>query len=377
MSSKFYPTDPNKRIELLDVLRGVAIMGVIFSNILFFSGLIYTPYSTLEQMHMPELNKSLYMFIALTIRGKFYPILSILFGIGLFMQFKKSNNNGFRHYFIKRMGFLLLIGMVHQIIWPGDVVTVYALFAFLFIPLHKMKPRFYLYLTMVMAVLYFVIQFITTDNTDYSRWSAMFQYPGITSEQLINSIQNDGFSGMFLIVKSQFIYLWTVTRYIQIGPFVVLLFSLGAFLYGSGFITKQLHRTRYLIVFAVTGLCGSVLMNYLSYSFKLIDNLFLALAYMSVIALLMRTGFGYRLLRIFIPYGRMALTNYIMQSVILILIFYGIGLGYFGTLPLYMVILIGVAVLIAQLWFSWIWLNRHRFGPIEYIWRKLSYGKRL
>ena len=77
------------------------------------------------------------------------------------------------------------------------------------------------------------------------------------------------------------------------------------------------------------------------------------------------------------PLGRMALTNYIMQSVICITIFYGIGFGYFGKLPLYLIYIIGVIILIFQVMFSKYWLKKYEFGPIEWIWRRLAYKKKI
>ena len=124
MRHNFYPTTATNRIELLDILRGFAIIGILFSNILILSGYIFTPFSDLEKMHLPNLNNSLNIVINSLVRGKFYPILMMLFGAGLYMQFRKSNENGFLKFYSWRMFVLILIGLVHQTFWAGDVVTV-------------------------------------------------------------------------------------------------------------------------------------------------------------------------------------------------------------------------------------------------------------
>ena len=118
-------------------------------------------------------------------------------------------------------------------------------------------------------------------------------------------------------------------------------------------------------------------MNYVSWYFRIIDNLFLALAFISLIALIVKTKRGKKALSFLSPLGRMALTNYIMQSIIGIIIFYGIGFGLYASLPLYMVIIIGIFILIFQIIFSQYWLKHHEYGPIEWLWRRLSYGKQI
>ncbi len=380
MSNTFHPTVPENRIQLLDVLRGLAIAGVLISNILFFSGYIYTPFADLENMHLAKLNDILNMIIIFIIKGKFYPILMILFGAGLFMQFQKSQQPGFLKFFGWRMFLLLIIGMFHQTFWVGDVVTVYALFAFVLIPVRNLKPKSYLIIAASMFVLHFVVAFVqarlfTPASAHHAEYLAPLQLPGVQPKDLINTVQNDGFAGFQFLCGKHFDALWNIPRYIRITPSAILLFLLGGYLYGSGFITEKAHKLKYLLIFLGIGIIGSYLMFYVDYTYSIIGNFFMALSYISLIALLMKKGKAKKAFNALAPLGRMALTNYIMQSVIGIAIFYGIGLGYYGKLPLYQVLLIGTLILIFQIVFSKFWLQKYRFGPLEMIWRRLSYGK--
>lgn len=382
MSNKFSPTLPQNRIELLDVLRGLAIVGVLICNIPFFSGYYYTPFSDLEQMSLPHLNSTLINIVFSVFLGKFYPILCILFGAGLYMQFAKSKESGFLKFFVKRMIILLLIGIVHQTIWPGDVVTVYALFAFLLIPFRNLKPKTYLIFAGIMFAAHFIVTYIDfvfelSGSTNYADNTARIQFPGVDPLVLLNSVQEDGFSGLLFLVKTHLSFLWTIPRYFKLSPSIVFLFLIGGYLYGSGFLTEKAHKLKYLIIFLVIGLVGSYLMFYVSYFLKIIGDLFISLTYISLIAIMMKKRIGYKIVKGLIPFGRMALTNYIMQSVICIIIFYGVGFGNYGKLPLYGIYIIAIFILVFQIQFSKYWLRKFQFGPIEGIWRSLSYKRKL
>jgi len=380
MSNDFHPVEVKNRIELLDVLRGFAIAGVLLINILYFSGYIYTPFEDMAKMSFPQLNNTLIAIIFPALMGKFYPILGILFGAGIFMQFKKRLNPGFLKFFMKRMSLLLLIGALHEMIWPGDVVMVYALFAFLMIPLRNFKPRQYLLFAVIMLILNFVALYLTDifmPAKPILERTAHLQLSDFSPEEFLVMIQNDGFSGFIILIKTHLGVVWTIERYASLSFRILLIFATGAFLFGSGFLTEKSHKLKYFIIFLVIGLLGSYLMYYVSWYFKIIDNLFLALAYISLICILMKTKLGYKMLKGLAPLGRMALTNYIFQSILGIIIFYGIGFGFFGKLPLYQIQMIGIVMLISQIQFSKFWLKKHNFGPLEWLWRRLTYGNKL
>ncbi len=378
MRNNFYPTQAANRIELLDVLRGFAIAGVLLSNIIILSGHVFTPISDLNNMPMASLNESLSMIAASVIQGKFYPILMILFGAGLFMQFRKSKQDGFLKFFSWRMFVLILIGVLHSTFWAGDVVTIYALFAFLLIPMRNMKPKTYLIVAVLLFLVHFSVayyQSVAATSVESTERIAQFELPGVSPNDLIDKVRNEGFAGMWFITKKQMSILWTIPRYMRVTPSTLLLFLLGAYLFGIGFLSEKARKAKYLLLFLIIGLIGTYLMFYVSYSFSIIGNLFLALSYISLIAMIMETRRGQKLLKGLAPMGRMALSNYIMQSVICILIFYGVGFAYFAKLPLYMIFLIAILILQFQITFSKLWLRKYQFGPLEGVWRRLTYGK--
>lgn len=379
MDNHFQPTEKQNRIELLDVLRGFSIAGVLIVNILYFSGFFYTPFEDLEKLSLPSLNTSLINIMFTVLLGKFYPILSILFGAGIYMQFQKSKNPGFLGFFIKRMFFLMIIGAIHMSFWPGDVVFIYALFSLLLIPFRNSKPKTYLIFAILMLVCNFVViymQSIWGSAKEQIEYTAYLHLADILPNDLIDTVKNDGFAGFIVLIKAHFSILWTLERYASLSFRVLLLFMVGAYLYGSGFITEKAHKYKYFFIFLGLGIASSLLMYYVSWHLRIFDNLLLGIAYISLVKLLMnKSKKARKALLALAPLGRMALTNYIMQSIIGITIFYGIGFGLYGQLPLYQVLIIAIIILIFQIQFSKYWLKKHDFGPLEWIWRRLSYGK--
>ncbi len=377
MSNNYYPTSPVNRIEILDVLRGLSLIGVLIANIAIFSGYLFVPFTDLKEMSMSGLNNILMTFSFYVISGKFYPIFCMLFGIGMYLQFQKHKEKGSVKFFVKRLITLMLIAAVHQTIWPGDVVFIYAIFGFFLIPFKNSSPKTFLILSIIAFVAhfggYYIYLFLTKD-TPHTDYIAIFQYPGVDSYQLLENVQNGGLKGTFFLIKAQHDFVWNIPRSIRLAPSYVLLFALGAYILGSGFLLNKAHKPKYMLIFFPLAILGTFLMRY-SYSLRIVDNLFAGLGIICLISFLLtkeRIKKGLLKLK---PFGRMALTNYIMQSVLCISIFYGLGLGYYGKLPLYAIYFIGISIIFFQIKFSQLWLSKYNYGPVELVWRRLSYGK--
>ncbi len=377
MSNNYYPTLPVNRIEILDVLRGLSLIGVLIANIAIFSGYLFVPVTDLGEMSMSGLNNILMTFSFYVVSGKFYPIFCMLFGIGMYLQFQKHKEKGSGKFFVKRLITLMLIAAVHQTIWPGDVVFFYAMFGFLLILFRKSSPKTFLILSIIAFIAHFGGYYIFSLLTKYTpdtEYIAIFQYPGVDPYQLLENVQNGGLKGTFFLIKAQHDFVWNIPRNIRLAPSYVLLFALGSYILGSGFLLTKAHKPKYMLIFFPLAIIGTFLMRF-SYSFRIIDNLFAGLGIICLISFLLtkeRIKKGLLKLK---PFGRMALTNYIMQSVLCIIIFYGIGLGYFGKLPLYIIYLIGISIIFFQIKFSQLWLSKYNYGPVELVWRRLSYGK--
>jgi uncharacterized protein len=153
--------------------------------------------------------------------------------------------------------------------------------------------------------------------------------------------------------------------HILIFPRTIALFLLGAFLWRSGVLKRPREFSYHFVIAAIAGIVGGVASN---------SAALLAVGYGAAIMALMQLPATRRILSAFAPIGRMAFTNYLLQSLIFGFIFFGYGLGQFGRMGAATAFALGVAVYIAQMVLSSVWLRHYRFGPIEWLWRTLMYG---
>ena len=375
------PTTTSERIVLLDVIRGFAVFGILLSNILIFSGFLSTPFSQLSEYSSASLNHILFYLSNAFVAGKFYPIFCILFGFGFYMQVDKYNKSdkSFVTYYSLRLIILLVIGFMHQIIWPGDIVTRYALIGFLFLLFRNTTYKQDLYLAITFFALFLLFGFYFTyfpaavDGA--SKHTAYMTFPGIDNLELIQKLRTEGLSGIYFFYVPFYKFYWAFERLVVNTNNLIGLFFLGGYLYKSDFFNKQALKARNLILFFVIGAIGLYLRYYVAYPLRIFDTVFLALFYMSALAMIYKKAWGRKLLQFLVPVGKMALTCYILQTILCITVFYGIGMGLFAQLPLYQIYYIAFAMLAFQAIFCKLWLNYFQFGPVEWLWRTLSYKK--
>mgnify|MGYP001231057337 CR=1 FL=1 len=116
--SDLTPTKPKQRIEILDILRGFALLGIIFNNILYLSGYAFVPYAELQQTLTFQTDEKIYLLQEIIVSGKFYTLFCLLFAAGFYLQFSKNKNNtvDFLKTHRRRLFILLLIGLIHLMI---------------------------------------------------------------------------------------------------------------------------------------------------------------------------------------------------------------------------------------------------------------------
>jgi len=267
---------------------------------------------------------------------------------------------------------------MHLLIWPGDVIHYYAIIGILLIPFRNMKPVHILIVSIVLFASSIFIAFVTapdsTSATEHIR-TANMQFEGVEFEDLKSRIQNEGIQGMWFFNKQQYHILYSISRLKTAIIQLLAFFLLGIFLYTKEWITKKMYNWKYLFFFFIIGGIGKYLAIYISYHLRVIEHIFWSLFFMSLLGIIYKSGIGKKILSALIPVGRMALSNYILQSVLSILVFYGIGLGLFSELPLYGIHLVAVGILILLTLFSKYWLSKYQFGPFEWLWRTLTYKK--
>lgn len=392
------------RIQSVDALRGFSLAGIVIVHMVENYIGAPPPAEALAAANQGIVDSIVEGFIFLFIRGKFFALFSFLFGLSFFIQMEKGSLQGarFEGRFLWRLILLLIIGAVHHLFYRGDILTIYALLGILLIPFYKLNTRL-VSATVVLLFLglgrFIIFTFFGSD----SLFSGINMDP--TNPELIN---------YFNIIKSgtlDQVFLSNTTE----GHLMKLDFQLGVF--GRGYLTFGFfllgllagrlqifqkfreHRTRVLNAFfwsLALFLVSMVVMALLFMSlnpggqgqpdfnswhamFALtaydLSNIFMTLMLIFAFLLIYLKIKGERFLVKFAPYGRMALTNYFFQTVIGTAILYGWGLGYLGELRNIYTFLIGLVIVVLQMVFSKWWLLNYKYGPLEWIWRSLTYFK--
>jgi len=396
------PVAETQRIVPMDVLRGFALLGILVMNIQSFAmvGAAYenpTAYGDLNGA-----NFLVWLFSHLLADQKFISIFSMLFGAGIVLMWQKAESSGARptrlHY--RRVGWLILFGLLHAyLLWYGDILYTYGmcgLFVYLF---RRKSPRALVSYSLVLATIGSLIT-IGLGLFWVPHWSPDFKADFIEdwqpSPQTIDE-ELAAYRGSWIdqmsdraptaleIETSMFLsfYVWKASSLMLLG---MALFKLGAF-------HAQWSRRQYLslvgagllvgIPMIIFGVVQDFAKNwdfryafYLGGQYNYWGSYLVALGWTGLIMLWCRGSRASALKERIAAVGRMAFSNYILQTVICTTIFYGHGFGYFGSVPRTGQILIVFAIYAAQLVIAPLWLRHFQFGPLEWLWRSVTYGKR-
>lgn len=376
--SCYGPIRPADRIESIDALRGVALLGVLAINLITeFRVSIFEQFLPTGGLK-PPLDRAIETVLMLAVDMKAFALFSLLFGAGLAIQFEHLSTNPRRALLLfRRLIVLLTIGLVHLcLIWNGDILTEYALAGLIVLPF-LFGPRWLLVSGAAMFLgLYLAMQV----------WSPPGLFPSFASIQRdvqeANHAYATGDFGQVQAFRLREIPL-IVPLHIYVFPRTVALFLFGAFAWRSGVLCKPNQALLFstaaigvglgaaLVLLRADGAISSASLGALATA---AGTILLALGYGATIIAIANLARGKMLLGWAVPLGRMAFTNYLAQSVIFGWIFYGYGLGLFGHLGVAEAMLVGLAIYLAQVVFSMWWLGRYRYGPVEWLWRTLMYG---
>ena len=402
MKLSLTPTQVHERIQSLDIIRGIAILGILIMNIQSFSmpGSAYTNPMAFGDMN--GINKWVWIISHVFADMKFMNIFSLLFGAGIILVTSKSEmktgKSAGLHY--KRTIWLLIIGLLHaHLIWYGDILVIYALCALILYPLRKIKPSIQLLLGLIIFSIQSIIYLFFG--------STLGEWPADTLTEMAQSwapnMERINFEiGMITGSLSQQIqYNSAVAMYLETNFFVSLygfwrvsgLMLIGMALYKIGFFTANKSNTYYyklifiLFPLGFTLIILGVIKNFnadwnweysrfLGSQFNYWGSLFLCIAYLSIFMIFTNSNILKSLKNRFAAVGRMALTNYILQSLTCTILFFGIGFGLFGQIDRWLQIIIVILIWTLQLICSKPWLEKFRFGPLEWVWRSFTYGKK-
>ena len=375
-----------QRIFELDALRGFSLLGIVLMNILTFS----MPY---EESFLPDLVKgidqSILRVITLFVISSFYPIFTFLFGYGLAIMYKHSQRRAMKYYpFIyRRLTFLLILGALHGfLLFSGDILFSYAFTGMIAVLFIKKNAKQLLKIGIVLFVIKVLMLILPTFLvTLFDDPYSTINISGYTVSEVVNFKQSGEYFNYLKINAAENIYniIDTVTfsAYFEFLPYVFL----GMAAQKYNLVEKvQFAQNRHRHVLY------ACLMLIVGYAFKLpyvVDIGNQAFAIISAMIGGPLVAFGYILLfiyccrfkqfsktvNIFKYPGKLSLTVYLMQSFIFTFIY--VGLGLYNKLPLYESYLIVLVVYSLQLIFCYVYLKFYRYGPIEWLWRKVTYLK--
>ena len=404
---KYSPLKKTERIELIDALRGFALLGILMVNM----PLMYEPLSNLMLEAKPDASVKHIIaesFIKFFFEGKFYVIFSMLFGFGFYVFLNKSTDNGISTLpiFKRRLFFLLLFGLTHiSLLWAGDVLLYYSLFGFFLILFRKASDKNAIRWAVTLALIpTFLISLMVLAVSLFSQnpeVKAAFDFQLQDNATVMNELveraslvySTGSFKEIFSVRIEEYITLLSGSLFF-FCPVILAMFLVGFLVGRKGIIANyanNLHLFKKLFwwclsVGVITNILYTVSFRYaimnvpdgwslLASSMHSLGGISLGLCYTSGIIILFIKGKAGLMVKYLVPVGRMALTNYLLQSIICAILFHSYGFGLFGKVEVWQGIVLTLIIFVSQIVFSIWWLNHFQFGPFEWIWRSLTYYK--
>jgi uncharacterized protein len=423
------PVSDRDRLKIIDALRGVALLGILLMNI---PGFAMAEYS-FESFKGDPANVNFWLdaVISVVFEGKMRALFGMLFGAGvlLFVSKKEQAGRSVTVLFYRRMFWLVLFGLIHAhlILWIGDILYLYGICGMLVYLCRKVKPIYLVLGVPLVAVVDFTAGTLFYQNLRDNRIAYVQASAFAAENKPLTEAQTDALSQWREIektlipnredakentrkMKSDYATVashlrplaWkgqTIFLPMEIWDSLALML-LGMALYQWGFLSGQLSNRSYGKVAAIGYGIGLPLAAYSFYHSYLsspnleaslrrmelvniewvgliypFQRIFLVMAHAAAIVVLYKEKYVQVLFRCLEAVGQMAFTNYIMQSVICTLFFFGYGLNYYGELEFYQIYFVVLAVWILQLIVSPLWLRFFLFGPLEWVWRSLTYWK--
>lgn len=387
------PRPPSERHDVIDALRGFALLGVCLVNLVSLS--LYEFLDPQQQAGLPGSGFDALASEAMNwlVNIKFITLFSLLFGSGFALQLERASargQDGVRRY-VRRLLVLLAIGAVHAwFVWWGDILFTYAIVGLLMIPFRNASDRVLLAAGLIVAML-----------PPLLAPAVRAVLPQLAPQAEMYGRALEAFSSSSW--PHAFAFNMEMSGWARMSNWALVCFVLGRFLLGywagrKGLLQspeRHLPLLRRILVGALVAWLLSTLLSLVQAPMRAawpaidvepvkmairmllrVGPLALGVAYAVGFVLLFRKRSWSRRLAFLAPLGRMALTNYLSQSLLGMALFYGIGLGFGPARGMAVVLLACALVLALQIMWSRWWLERFRYGPVEWLWRWLTYGER-
>ena len=390
------PVDAGDRFESLDVLRGVAVLGILMVNVqafmMYANAYVYPP----AHMDATGANATAWLVTHIFFEMKFITLFSAMFGAGVVLMVGEKKDAPKKLHF-SRMRWLLVIGLIHMFaLWFGDILTTYAVAGFIIVFFRHMSPvkliawgLIWIALSGLVFVALFGLFALIPEEAGMTDMDLGMRLSPEDLSALVAAYDNGWLSSRIPNAINGAMNLFTFPFF---GGRIIGVMFIGMALFKLGFLTAKWSVGSYLAGlvaglglglplvawgglgaveagFALDELWKHTATNY-------VGSLFVAFGYASAIMLICKAPW-LRLLRApFAAAGRMAFTNYLTQSLVMVALATGVfGPALFGQLERVEQMQLVLVIWIVQLIVSPIWLSVFRFGPFEWLWRSLSYGK--
>jgi uncharacterized protein len=382
-------TNPS-RLHVVDALRGFAIISIMLLHNLEHFDFNYSP-KNLPTWMIP-LDKGIWETLFFLFSGKSYAIFALLFGLTFFIQSNNQEKKGkdFRARFAWRLVLLLGFGFINSAFYEGDILTIYAMLGFVLIPVARLRTKtvFWIALFLMFQPYEWFNFFKALQHPDMKMSNpASWAYFGRMNEYIPGSSLIQTWIGNLVNGKpGVLIWSWEVGRIFQNAS----LFMLGMLAGRESLfvISPENKQTwRKILIFAAisfiplfiskggldTWINSEAIRRPLSTIISSWSNMAFMLILVSGFVLLYQTSFFNPKLNVFSYLGRMSLSNYIMQSLVGSLIYYGYGFGLYQYTGATYCLLIGIALAILQGFFCAWWFKKHKQGPLEILWHKATW----
>ena len=394
------PTQHSERIVSLDILRGVAILGILIMNIQSMSMIGAAYLNPHAYGDFTGINKIIWIVSHIFADTKFITIFSILFGAGIILFTDRLKAKGVKslnlHY--RRTIWLLIIGLGHAyLLWYGDILVAYALCALWVVLLRNKKPKtlFIVGVIFIIVSLFFnILTGLALPSMDEAARQGIMQSWLPSSELITREINTyrGGFADQIGMRMQTAIWMQTFLFFFSIGWKVSGIMLIGMGLYKTGVLSagktnkfyRKLTIISLLIGFSIIGLglyqhfrheFSMEFSFFLGSQYNSFGSLFVALGYIGLIMLILKSFKKGILFNSLKAIGQTALSNYLIQTIICTFLFYGHGFGLFGKVERWQQILIVFGIWVLQMIVSPIWVKYYKFGPFEWLWRSLTYWK--
>ncbi|MED5051819.1 hypothetical protein B6A27_05185 [Anoxybacillus sp. UARK-01] len=386
--SEFHSISDTERIQSVDMMRGIAILGIFLVNMPHFnSPIMYLSHGSGSSHASDRLTEKMIDIFA---EASFYPLFAFLFGFGviIFRERVLMKKRPFVRLFARRMISLLLIGCLHAfLIWYGDILISYALTGMFMLLFHRASPRS---LFVWALLLWLVPNGLLSALLGIAVWIEPGNSDAPSDETLAHEALHHYRDGTFAEIFQQRWHDWMYVNNAE-GTIFIILSLLPMFLFGA-YVAKQQwfssisankKTLKKLWIFTLLFGWSLKLLPYWAernmateYVQNMLGGPLTSIFYVTTIALCSDMRWGNKILSIFAAVGKMSLTNYLFQSILCTLLFYHYGFGLYGTVRPFYGLLLAIFIYSLQVVISNRWMKRYRTGPVEWLWRTIIYGQK-